>query len=398
MHIWRRHTAKCPHRDKGREFRKCSCPLWADDYSGGQRAFRVSLKTRDMGRALKKAATLDQPATLVRVPVTRAVDAFMQHCVDLEHSTRRKYKNALDHLKEFCKAADLECVSEMSTEDLDAHRAARKIAPITSLKELQTLRQFFGFCFERRWIGQNIAKAIKGPRNIKPNDIEPYTAGEVGKILAACDSFGRTPYERTRARAMVLVLRFTALRIGDVAMLERDRITWDPDTERWRLFLRTEKTGSPVYLPIADVLKQALDAVPKPRGAEAEPKYYFWNGVTSKRAAKGIAERTLAAVFKESKVQRPHAHRFRHTLATELLGRGASFEDVADILGNSPAIVRKHYAKWSPGRQKRIDTLMESVSVGTKWAQTKKSPYHNETTAGYLVRRGGLEPPRDCSR
>jgi|SRR5579863_7054930 len=373
MHIWRRHTAKCPHRDKGREFRKCSCPLWADSYWDGRRAFRVSLKTRDMVRALKKAATLDQPDALVHVPVTKAVDAFMQHCADLEYSTRRKYKNTLNHLEEFCKAADLDSVSEMSTEDLDAYRGARKIAPITSLKELQTLRQFFGFCFDRRWIAQNITKPIKGPRNIKPNEVEPYTAAEVGKIFAACDTFGRALYERARARAMVLLLRFTALRIGDVAMLARDRVTWDPDTERWRLFLRTEKTGSPVYLPIPDVLKQALDVVPSPRGGEVEPKYYFWNGMTSKRAAKGIAERTLAAVFKASKVHRPHAHRFRHTLATELLGRGASFEDVADILGNSPTIVRKHYAKWSPGRQKRIDTLMESVSLGTKWAQTKKA-------------------------
>jgi integrase len=100
---------------------------------------------------------------------------------------------------------------------------------------------------------------------------------------------------------------------------------------------------------------------------------YFWNGLTSERAIKGIAERTLAAVFQKSDVQHAHAHRFRHTLATELLGRGASFEDVADILGNSPTIVRKHYAKWSPARQKRIDSLMNSVGVGTIWAHTKKA-------------------------
>ncbi len=101
---------------------------------------------------------------------------------------------------------------------------------------------------------------------------------------------------------------------------------------------------------------------------------------------KGMAERTLAVVFKKSLVPRAHAHRFRHTLATELLGRGASFEDVADILGNSPEIVRKHYAKWSPARQARIDELMERVhsgadkgrksrncftELGTFWAQTK---------------------------
>ena len=75
---------------------------------------------------------------------------------------------------------------------------------------------------------------------------------------------------------------------------------------------------------------------------------------------KGIAERSLASVFKASLVPRAHAHRFRHTLATELLGNGASFqlpsfEEMAEILGNSPEIVRKHYAKWSRARQSRID-------------------------------------------
>jgi hypothetical protein len=49
------------------------------------------------------------------------------------------------------------------------------------------------------------------------------------------------------------------------------------------------------------------------------------------------------------------------------LGKGASFEDVADILGNSPAIVRKHYAKWSPARQTGIDELMERVHVSARW-------------------------------
>jgi integrase len=67
-------------------------------------------------------------------------------------------------------------------------------------------------------------------------------------------------------------------------------------------------------------------------------------------------------------VPHAHAHRFRQTLATELLGSGASFEEVADILGNSPDVVRKHYAKWSPARQSRIDDLMRRVHSGTDWA------------------------------
>ena len=117
-----------------------------------------------------------------------------------------------------------------------------------------------------------------------------------------------------------------------------------------------------------------LDAVPLPRNAAQDCPYYFWNSITSRRAVVGIAERTLSAVFKKSGVKNAHSHRFRHTLATRLLEQGATFELVADILGNSPAIVRKHYAKWSPARQKRIDDLMQTMTaVGTNWAQTKKA-------------------------
>ena len=32
-----------------------------------------------------------------------------------------------------------------------------------------------------------------------------------------------------------------------------------------------------------------------------------------------------------------------------------------------PRFVRKHYAKWSPARQARIDDLMERVHAGSDW-------------------------------
>ena len=51
----------------------------------------------------------------------------------------------------------------------------------------------------------------------------------------------------------------------------------------------------------------------------------------------------------------------RHTLATEVLGFGGTFGEAADILGDTEAIVRKHYAKWSRLRQERISALMRTV-------------------------------------
>jgi site-specific recombinase XerD len=329
------------------------------------------LKTRNWQRAIRKAAAKEDPSAPLVKPITDAITAFENHIQPLESSTRRKYKNVLAHFRDYCKGAGLHDLMELTVERLDAYRAGRTLSPTTSMKELQTLRQFLAFCGERRWISDNPAKKIKAPRNIRPVEIVPYTQAEATKILAACENIGRGPYERLRARAMVLLLRYTGLRISDVATLERDRI------QDGQILLHTQKTGGTVFLPIPADLEDALDKLPLPRNGGVEARCFFWNGTTSRRAVVGIAERTLAAVFAKSGVEGAHAHRFRHTLATEILARGGSEQDAADILGISAAVVRKHYAKWSQARQQRITRLFEAVYPGTYVVHEEKGPVIN---------------------
>jgi integrase len=270
----------------------------------------------------------------------------------------------------------------VTTEVLEDYRSSRNIGKITWRVERQMLVTFFRFCITRKWIVTNPAKDLKSPRNLKPNEVVPYTLHEESAILAACDRIGGGKYNRSgaryeqlRARAMVMLLRQTALRVSDVCGIRKDAVSWDPEKGVWRVLLRTQKTGDPVFLPIPETLKLILDALPLPRNAAQDCPYYFWNAQTSRRAVVGIAERTLAAVFKRSGVQKAHAHRYRHTLATRLLEQGASFEQVADILGNSPEVVRKHYGKWSKGRQDNIDRLMMAhfQNTGATNPVTKKS-------------------------
>lgn len=359
--IFRRHTEGCPHRKKGRAWLKCDCPLWADGYVNGTRTMLRSLNTRDMARARKKAIALDDCEEVFK-PIAEAVKTFLGHCTSegLQDSTVKKYRNPLNKLVAFCKTEEIDSLGEFGTEQLDKFRSGRGIKPLTASKELEILRVFWRFCADRDWTKNNPAKKTKLPRNLKPNDVVPFTSSEVTAIVNACDTIGKKQYERLRCRAMMLTLRYTALRIGDVSMLARDRIS--RDGERWRIFLRTEKSGQPVFLPVPSDMKAALDAVPAPL-RKMDSRYFFWNEQGKPKTHKAHVDRCLRAVFRASGVEGAHAHRFRHTLATELLGRGASFEEVADILGNSPEIVRKHYGKWSIGRQNRIDDLMERVYI-----------------------------------
>ena len=102
--IWRRHTAQCPHRNKGRTYLKCNCPIWADGYVNGNRTLRRSLETRDLARARKKAVALESDDTVPYKPISEAVEAFLDHCRSegLSPATSAKYRNALGKLAEFC--------------------------------------------------------------------------------------------------------------------------------------------------------------------------------------------------------------------------------------------------------------------------------------------------------
>ncbi len=58
-------------------------------------------------------------------------------------------------------------------------------------------------------------------------------------------------------------------------------------------FLR-KKAPSPRFLPDPQELKSVLDALSVPPDVGENPKHFFLNGITSQRAMKGIAERTLS--------------------------------------------------------------------------------------------------------
>jgi site-specific recombinase XerD len=395
LSLWRRHEAKCPHKQKGRTWTKCQCPIWCDGEVDDKRV-RKSLETRDWARATRKLGTIEDPSINLRPcaqagcynlveagtrceqhsrTVDRAITAFHDAHQDVSPSTKLNYRRVLRLLGEFAVARGITTVDRIDLETLNAFRASRNVNPRTWTKELGTIRQFFRHCLDNEWIYRNWAEKVPMPKNLKPAAREPYTPNEIARIVAACDAMGRSAYERLRARAMILLLRYTALRISDVATLEKDRI------RNGEIFVRTTKNGKPVRLPVHPALQAALDILPVPRGADGpDCPYFFWSGHGSRSAVIRDATRTLGAVYSLSGVPDACSHRFRHTLATEVLELGGTFEEAADILGDTETIVRKHYAKWSAGRQARITDLMARL-----WHAKKSEPQVIDLERGNLV-------------
>jgi integrase len=241
---------------------------------------------------------------------------------------------------------------------------------------LERLRAFYRFAVESKWVADNPATKIKNPK-VKPTPTMPFSQEEATNILAACDqypdSYGRVrQWNGRRLRALVLLLRYSGLRIGDAVCLSRDRVTGN------KLFLYTAKTGTPVYCPLPEFVITALDAVER-----NNEHYYFWSGTSEKDGAARDYMRYLASLFQLAGVQRGHAHRFRDTFAVELLLAGVPLERVSVLLGHSSVrITEKHYAPWVLARQGQLeadvmrtwgeDTLVLASTKGTPEVHKKR--------------------------
>ena len=384
LYLVRLHSHKCPHRKKGRQFLNCKCSLGVDGTLRGKR-YRISLYTRSLDKAYRKLAAMERPDYREPKSIQDAIEAFKSSKEDVGHGTKRNHRRALDNFLRIAKSAGITRLDDVEIETVDLFRTKRPISAVTWIKELAILRNFFGFCVSRKWMSSNPAKEVKPP-TVKAKPKEPYTQEEVVRILSGCDQLGRGPYERSRARAMVLLLRYTGLRISDVATLARDRVRNDC------IYLHTMKNGKPIFLPIPSILCDVLDALPEPKGTKGESKYFFWSGNGTTRAFIRGVTRTLARVFQLSEVEAAHAHRFRHTLATALLEKGWTTEDVANVLGSTPEIIRKHYAQWTVQRQERILSLAQDVWDVRFLSNSKKLAVTADSDEDILVDGMGLEP------
>ncbi len=351
---YRRHRSDCPHSKKGRRHTRCSCPIWTDGMAGGRR-INQSLKTSDWGIAGKRVVALEDPDSITEKAVEEAVEEFMSNRRGLAPSSKRKYVAIFRLFVEFCEFNHRPSLSLLEVSDIDRYLLSRNITPLTASKELQTLRTFCEFCVRRRWMRRNLARDVDMPVGAKPREVRPYTSDEITQILKACDEFGFQNYERSRARAMVLLMRYAGLRIGDVMTLARERV------RDGAIQIHTAKTSGLVRLPLPLMALEALRELPVPRGATTGCVHFFWNGHTSRRQVVTMGHKTLSAVFAKSQVPDARTHRFRHTLATDILAKGGTMQDVADILGISAGIAERHYAKWSLAREERIFRLMQAV-------------------------------------
>jgi integrase/recombinase XerD len=234
----------------------------------------------------------------------------------------------------------------LTVDDLREYRESWKVSPVTARKKLERLRTFFRFCVESGWIENNPAKLLKPPTG-KTKPTLPFTDDEVKKLEWACEVYPDRPKgRRKQIHALILLLKHSGLRIRDAVTLSRTRIS-----EEGKLFLYTQKTGVPVWLPLPAEVHSLLW-----EGWKGKGDYLFWSGNGNPKGAVADWQRSFKKLCKLAGVQHGHFHRYRDYFAVKLLEKGVPLETVSILLGHSNTLVtNRHYAPWVKSRQESLE-------------------------------------------
>jgi integrase/recombinase XerD len=353
---YRRHRKDCQHRSKGRKYRRCRCPIWIDGFLAGQE-IRNSLDTSDWQKAQDfvrqmEATQIEPRDTREPVTIEFAEDKLLAdaRARKLTESTIYKYRLLFKQIGVFAQMRGLRYLKELELQTLADFRAEWKDGARSSLKKLERLRAFLGFCERRKWIDNNPAIDLKAPK-IQNRPTMPFTHAEMLKILAGFDKYADRAgvTNAQRLKAFVLLLRYSGMRIGDTVQCGVDRVTGK------KLFLYTQKTGVPVNCVLPDFVVRELEAAPK-----SSEGHFFWTGKSKLHSAIGKWQRRLQTLFALAEVQGGHAHRFRDTFAVELLLAGVPLERVSVLLGHqSVRITERHYSPWVRSRQEQLEADLQ---------------------------------------
>lgn len=393
LKLYRRHRKECEggHAEDSRSgefeegrrgWKRCACRIHAAGTLGGKFNRKQTGKS-DWDEA-KAVATAWEAARCWNGPVQETVapapenskqekrftlqdvsEAYIasRKNLGIAAATLSKDRTLMKQFRAYCISRGYVLMDQLTVADMDRFYASWNDGKRGRAKKLERLKAFVRFCLKRKWLAENIAEDLRAPEGSSvPANKTPFTDEEMKRIYAACDALGGpTPpgpghrkWSGEDVKDFIMLSIYTGLRISDVATFNtRERLKGND------VFLRMHKTKKELYTWLPDWLVARLKA--------REQKY----GTMIFHCAKSTVPRTMSErwrvkldqVFKVAGAfeEPPVPHRFRHTFVRILLEKGVPIADIAELIGDTEQIVRRHYAKWVPERQARLTKILKEA-------------------------------------
>jgi site-specific recombinase XerD len=274
-----------------------------------------------------------------------AYDTHLTHVAGLARSTRQTYGHLVRRFLIACfgmATPDWPSITAtmittfVSTEAALRHNAGRKLPAIA-------VRSFLRFLVFRGELRPGLEAAALAPRQWKYAALPPRLMPEdVARVLAV---YHEETAISLRNRAILFLLARLGLRAQDVVSLCFDDIDWVAG----RLALWPGKSRRARTLPLPHEVGEAIVAYLQGGRPQSTSRQVFVRSRPPFRALTSAAVWAIVrhAFTRAGLVVPPGiaSHIFRHTVASQMVNRGASFKDVADVLGHHSIETTGIYAK-----------------------------------------------------
>jgi integrase len=297
---------------------------------------------------------IETPPTWKELRAAFAMQMSQRIALDkMADSTRQRYEYTLKSFEEFLTLRGVKEVQEMNRPFIEAYKVWRR----EKIMEKKFSRSGRGLCLDVAILHGVFAVAVEDEmvaRNPVRMEGRPGDNPDAGAQPFDGDALGKLRKFAGPDLLTFLLLRWTGLRGSDAV-----KLTWqEVSLERREIERLTQKRKKRVIIPLNAELLFALEAERDLRHP-APTMRVLVNPATGRAMTRPRLYQRMLALGKRAGVPDAHPHRFRDTLAVDMLEKGASPYDVAKTLGDTIETIEKHYAPFTKELRDRVRRIME---------------------------------------
>jgi site-specific recombinase XerD len=209
------------------------------------------------------------------------------------------------------------------------------------------LRSLLRFLHVRGFTPRSLADSVPGVAGWRETTIPPtMPQADIEALLAGCD---RSTLDGARDHAMLLLLARLGLRSIEIARLQLEDLDW-----RAGDLLVRGKARRDDRLPIPDDVGKALAEYLAFRGCQDSRSVFLTLRAPTRPIRADLVGDVVQRHCRQAGVPHVGPHRLRHTLATQMLARGAALADISQVLRHSDLATTAIYAKVDLARLRQV--------------------------------------------
>ena len=243
---------------------------------------------------------------------------------------------------------------ELGVVDLDGADVARfllgecgRVCLGSAKGKVAELRCLLRFLHVRGFTARSLAESVPGVAGWRETTIPPtMPQSDIEALLVSCD---RSTLDGARDHAMLMLLARLGLRSIEIARLRLDDLDW-----RAGDLLVRGKARRDDRLPIPDDVGAALAEYLALRGRHDSRSVFLTLRAPTRPIRADLVGDVVQRHCRQAGVPHVGPHRLRHTLATEMLARGAALVDISQVLRHSDLATTAIYAKVDLGRLRQV--------------------------------------------